>query len=206
MPQDKYPRVGKSPRGWGRGEKLTPPAKVSSLDKPVENESHNDPLSEVPSRGRRDHARCSKDGREKDIAERASWEFPRHEELDGGTSGADEPKPVCPRVEGASSFDLGGLVLANQTFQPFFFDGGLSDKVGLVTNLQNILFGPTTPQITEALKKVFALGQVRPSAWSLVQIPLMLPRRKLYVAIWTRDNQVTAKIWAANMVRGGIFM
>lgn len=59
-----------------------------------------------------------------------------------------------------------------------------------------------TPQMTEALKKVFALGQVRPCGWSDVQIPVMLPRRKLYVAICTIDSQRTGKNWAANMERG----
>lgn len=89
--------------GTRKAGPLTPPSVVTAPKKIVEDQADNDPLSQVPGRGRRNETSRTKDGREEDVAEDTSWVPPRNKELNGRKGKSKKPEPVGPGVEGARS-------------------------------------------------------------------------------------------------------
>lgn len=79
----------------------TPPAKVPTTDKVVEDDADDDPLPEVPTGRGGDLSSSTKDGREEDVSQNTPRVFPGQEVLDDHAARAYEPEPVEPAVQSA---------------------------------------------------------------------------------------------------------
>lgn len=100
-----------------------PPARIHTTDDPVENETNNAPLGQVPGGGRRNHTGGAEEGREDDVAESRARIAAGKEVLDDGAQEANQPEVVAPGVQLTSTENELGT---NDTPD----DGGVVESTG----------------------------------------------------------------------------